>query len=66
MTTMLEHQKLILTKVSHDKGMFRKEIIKSLRWLKSYEIINLRMWLKKNYGNKHAETIREVFEHIAA
>lgn len=63
---MLEHQKLIIAKVSHSREMFRKEIIKSFKWLKSYEIIDLRKWLKENYGVKHADTIREVFEYIAA
>lgn len=63
---MLEHQKLILAKVSYDKAMFRKEIIKSFKWLKSYEIIHLRKWLTENFGNRHAETINEVFKYIAA
>lgn len=66
MTTMLEHQKLILREVSHNKDMFRKEILKSFRWLKSYEIIQLHEWLKKNYISKHEATIREIFEYIAA
>ncbi|MGD2033797.1 MAG: hypothetical protein PVF73_02000 [Bacteroidales bacterium] len=66
MTTMLDHQKIILEQLSHDKEMFRKEIVKSFKWLKSYEIIMLRSWLKAKYGETHADIIREVFEHIAA
>ena len=66
MKTMLEHQKLILVKLSHDREMFRKEIIKSFRWLKSCEIIRLRRWLKDNYGIKYSDIIREVFEYIPA
>jgi hypothetical protein len=61
---MLEHQKLILAKLSHDKSMFRKEIIKSFRWLKSYEIIQLHRWLRDNFRRKHADTIQEVFRLI--
>lgn len=66
MTTMLDHQKIILEQLSHDKDMFRKEIVKSFKWLKSYEIIMLRRWLKDNYSETHADVIHEVFEYIAA
>ena len=66
MTTMLDHQKIILEQLSHDKEMFRKEIVKSFKWLKSYEIIMLRRWLKDNYSETHADVIHEVFEYIAA
>jgi hypothetical protein len=38
---MLEHQKLVLEKVSNDRELFRKELLKSLKWLKSYEIYKL-------------------------
>lgn len=63
---MLDHQKSILEKVSPDKDLFRKEIIKSFRWLKSYEILQLHFWLKKKYGNSHGEIIRDIFQYIAA
>jgi hypothetical protein len=66
MTTMLDHQKTILEQVSHDKEMFRKEIVKSFKWLKSYEIIMLRRWLKEKYNHTHADIIHEVFNYIAA
>jgi len=66
MTTMLDHQKIILKQLSHDKEMFRKEIVKSFKWLKSYEIIMLRRWLKENFYSTHADVIHEVFENIAA
>jgi hypothetical protein len=66
MMTMLEHQKILLTQLSYDKELFRKEIVKSFKWLKSYEIIKLHSWLKSEYGNTHADVIRQVFEYIAA
>lgn len=66
MTTMLDHQKIILEKLSTDKEMFRKEIVKSFKWLKSYEILMLRRWLKESFGKTHADVIHEVFEYIAA
>lgn len=63
---MLEHQKILLEQLSYDKGLFRKEIIKSFKWLKSYEIVQLYSWLKEQYGSTHGEVIRDVFEYIAA
>jgi hypothetical protein len=63
---MLDYQMSILKKVSYDKELFRKEIIKSFRWLKSYEIIQLHFWLKKNFEKSHGEIIRDIFQYIAA
>jgi hypothetical protein len=62
---MLDHQILLLEKISYDKDLFKKEIIQSFKWLKSYEIIFLHSWLKKNYGKTHADVIRDVFEFIS-
>ena len=63
---MLEHQKILLEQLSYDKHLFRKEIIKSFRWLKSYEIVQLYSWLRDRFGNTHGEVIQDVFEYIAA
>lgn len=38
---MLEHQKLVLTKITSVKYLFKKEIIKSAGWLKPGEMIEL-------------------------
>ena len=64
MLTMLEHQKILLEQLSYDKDLFRKEIVKSFKWLKSYEIIRLHHWLKDKYGRSHADVIQDVFEYI--
>ena len=63
---MLDHQKVLLDQLSYDKILFRKEIIKSFRWLKSYEIIKLHNWLQNKYGDTHSDVINDVFEYIAA
>ena len=62
---MLEHQKIILQKVSNNKELFRKELINSVKWLKSYEIFQLHAWIKKNFWDVHKEIITDVFELIA-
>jgi len=63
---MLEHQKLVLRNVSHDKELFRKELKKSIVWLKSYEVYKLYAWVKENYGRIHGDVISDVFTLIAA
>lgn len=63
---MLEHQKILILRAANDKDLFRKEIVKSFRWLKSYEIIQLHRWLKAKFGKTHSEVIRDIFQFIAA
>ncbi len=65
MLSMLENQKRRLKQLSYDKELFRNEILRSFRWLKSYEIIKLHKWLQENFGKTHSDVIRQVFEYIA-
>lgn len=58
---MLEHQKIVIDKVSTDRDLFRKELIKSLKWLSHDEIIELQKWVKEKYWKMHEEVIRELF-----
>ncbi|MBN1599194.1 MAG: hypothetical protein JW894_12945 [Bacteroidales bacterium] len=63
---MIDHQKLILENSVHDKAMFQKELIKSLKWLGSEELNELYNWLRANYWTSHKDIIKEVFERVAA
>ena len=63
---MLEHQKLVLQNVSHDKELFRKELKKSIIWLKSYDVYKLHAWVKDKFGKTHRDIINDVFTLIAA
>ena len=58
---MLEHQKLVISNVSHIEPLFRKEITKSLKWLKPKEVVELRQWLMKNYRGIYRDVIYELF-----
>ncbi len=63
---MLEHQKYVLKNVSSDKRLFKKELLKSFRWLNDLEIVMLLEWVEKNFMDSHYEVISEVFEnHVA-
>ena len=63
---MLDHQKYVIANVSHDKYLFRKELVKSMRWLNSNEIFELYKWVTDNYLSAHKDVIFEVFSSIAA
>lgn len=58
---MLEHQKFILANLSRVKPLFKKELIKSIGWLKPEEVMELHRWLMENYMLTHKEIISEVF-----
>jgi hypothetical protein len=61
---MLEHQKLILRNVSQCSDLFKKEIQKSIKWLKVSEIILLFEWLKDNFWSTNQKEIEEVLYAI--
>jgi len=59
---MLEHVKFVLKAVSDQKNLFRKELLKSKRWLNKTEQLELFNWLKNNFYFTHQNIIREVFD----
>ena len=58
---MLELQKYVLQQVCEDARLFKKELIKSIKWLSFPEVKNLKLWVITEYGNRHSEIITEVF-----
>ena len=62
---MLELQQLTLQNLCADKELFKKELVKSIKWLQSYEIFQLRRWLKSNYSESHGDIITEVFSFLS-
>ena len=59
---MLEYTKNILTKVSFDKTLFRKELLKAVKWLKKDELRILQMWCITTFGSYYRDVIMEVFK----
>jgi len=59
---MLEMTKVVLRKVSFDRKLFRKELIKSKAWLKKEELLLLQAWCVITFAGKYDEIITEVFE----
>jgi hypothetical protein len=61
---MLEFTKKILSKVSFDKYLFRKELSKSVRWLSKKEVITLKIWALTTFS-QYKNTILEVFDQMS-
>tara|TARA_B100001142_G_scaffold261695_1_gene264445 strand:- start:459 stop:644 length:186 start_codon:yes stop_codon:yes gene_type:complete len=60
---MLEFSKKILSKVSFDKILFKKELKKSARWLNNKEGASLKIWALSSFSH-YKEVILEVFDQI--
>lgn len=63
---MLEHQKKVLKAVADNEELFRKELLKSMVWLNSEELMLLRKWLKQEYWDTHKNIILKVLMTEAA
>ena len=61
---MLEHQKTVLNNVYTDKNLFRKELVKSFNWLKTYEMLKLRKWVKDRFGDLYPDVIEDVYSFL--
>ena len=59
---MYEMSKKVLSRVSFDKRLFRKELLKFSRWLKPKESLMLKTWCLATFGHIHKDIILEVFE----
>jgi hypothetical protein len=57
---MLELQKYVLKNVSEDKRLFKKELIKSKKWLNERDLSQLMVWVKENFWDTHRSEIEEV------
>jgi hypothetical protein len=58
---MFEYTKVVLTKVSFDKLLFRKELGKAANWLKGEERMLLMAWCVATFGSRYSDVISEVF-----
>lgn len=59
---MLELSKQILQKVSFDRKLFKKELIKSLNWVKPHERVDLKTWCLMTFGIGYRDIIIDVFD----
>ena len=60
---MLEMTKYVLRKVSFDRVLFRKELIKATKWLKQEDLLLLHAWCLITFAGKYEDLIIEVFRN---
>ena len=63
---MLEQTKIVLANVSFDFGLFRKELVKAIEWLKPSEIEALKNWCLENFAEQYNEIVSEVIHAEAS
>ena len=61
---MFEMSKKILEKVSFDRALFYKELVKTLRWIKPDEKVLLKVWCLTNFGHIYKDAIIDAFRHV--
>ena len=60
---MLKMYQEILTKVSFDRQLFKKELFKAMKWVGSpLELYQFKLWCLQEFGKKHPEVLKEVFQ----
>ena len=59
---MMDLSKQILEKVSFDRRLFRKELIKARRWVNKHDDIVLKAWCLATFGHMYKDVILEVFQ----
>lgn len=62
---MYEMSKKVLTRVSFDRRLFKKELLKSRKWLKPKESVMLKAWCLATFGHVYKDVIVEVFETMS-
>ena len=60
---MLELTKTVLDRVSFDRRLFRKELIKSTKWLKREELLLLQVWCLSKFAGTYDDLIIEVLQN---
>lgn len=61
---MLKLTKYVLEKVSFDKKLFKKELIKATKALKKEELMLLYTWGLVQFASEHQELLREVISPV--
>lgn len=61
---MLEYAKKILLKVSFDRELFKKELLKAVAWMKNDEARLLQLWCLATFGRHYYSIIAEVFHKV--
>ena len=58
---MLDLCKEILVKVSFDRALFQKELMKALRWISKEDVAKFREWCTLTFGKKYPTELQLAF-----
>jgi hypothetical protein len=61
---MLDYVKTILKKVSFDRRLFEKELIKAIRTLLDEEVQKLKEWCYRKFGRMHSAVLDRCFATV--
>lgn len=61
---MLDFCKEVLTKVSFDRFLFRKELQKAIGWLQGEDLVQFRLWCIETFGHRYREIIVASFAAV--
>ena len=61
---MFEYSKEILTKVSFDRELFRKELLKAIKWLTTDERKLLMIWCLATFQDRYSTIITQAFKQV--
>jgi len=61
---MFEFSKKILEKVSFDRALFSKELVKTLKWIRPDEKMLLYAWCIANFGHMYKDQIMDAFKLV--
>lgn len=59
---MLQLSQQVLQKVSFDPRLFRKELVKAVRWVGDRDKLLLKAWCLATFGHMYQDVIIEVFK----
>lgn len=59
---MLKHQQAVLNGVRSNRNLFKKELIKSLKWLNKNDLSHFIIWVTDNFYREYSEIIMDVFK----
>jgi hypothetical protein len=66
MRVMIEYAKVILPKVSFNKLLFKKELMKCISWMNPVERFELKQWCFNTFYPQYRDVLDEVFTQLVS
>ena len=59
---MMEFSKQVLQKVSFDRRLFKKELVKARKWISQHDQLVFKAWCLATFGHMYKDVIMEVYQ----